>query len=350
MIRSKQGAFFLCLLLIMLLSVVDSYGNAVCECNEMPEHSCDEGYFCDDMQVCSPFYFSDDMQLGGMCEPECTIGTCKYGCDASENPVAGIGCAIPGQVCCEPSGTVTTCTATTPYIDCSACVGIEEGTNSVCTSCCDCTVSSTDPSCGDGTCNGAETRITCPEDCSAGECGDFICNVGERIDCPEDCPGICGDGTCNRNERTTCPSDCSGRLVAGPEPINTIFTSPLSNLLTGFATYASCTQKYASCSAVPLANCDVCCPPITTPDCGNGLLDNTEQCDNSASPRFRDAQDSCQEVNSQYSGGTLDCSSLLTSWRQLRMVSCPFRNLCCFWLSFRALQLHNLSLLLALPR
>lgn len=48
-----------------------------------------------------------------------------------------------------------------------------------------------EPSCGDGTCNGTETMISCPEDCidmAQQTCGDGTCNGTETmISCPEDC-------------------------------------------------------------------------------------------------------------------------------------------------------------------
>ncbi|WP_052518329.1 hypothetical protein [Archangium violaceum] len=41
-------------------------------------------------------------------------------------------------------------------------------------------------------------------------CGDGICALIERSNCPADCPnGICGDGVCCNGETTlSCPSDC----------------------------------------------------------------------------------------------------------------------------------------------
>ena len=87
--------------------------------------------------------------------------------------------------------------------------------------------------CGDGTCNGSETCVSCRADCEAtcpppppdipvAQCGDGTCNGSEtcvscRADCEATCPpppmdvpmAFCGDRTCNGGELCgTCPSDC----------------------------------------------------------------------------------------------------------------------------------------------
>jgi hypothetical protein len=44
--------------------------------------------------------------------------------------------------------------------------------------------------CGDATCNVAETCVTCPQDCGTcrERCGDFVCSAGEtETECPGDC-------------------------------------------------------------------------------------------------------------------------------------------------------------------
>ena len=126
------------------------------------------------------------------------------------------------------------------------------------------------PFCGDGVCNGRENPITCPSDCSeepicrtnrdcrdprkplcdngvcvadmepecqidqdcgdprlicsdggickprASECGNLICELGERRTCPEDCENIeCGNLICEPGERRTCPEDCENNTECG---------------------------------------------------------------------------------------------------------------------------------------
>ena len=68
--------------------------------------------------------------------------------------------------------------------------------------------------CGDGRCEGAETKYSCAKDCGAPNlCGNNICDNGETsISCPADCKqpaGYCGDAKCDSNEtKTSCPADC----------------------------------------------------------------------------------------------------------------------------------------------
>jgi len=104
--------------------------------------------------------------------------------------------------------------------------------------------------CNDGICNGAETYVTCSQDCPppAPYCGDGICNNGETsATCPSDCSvaPFCGDGSCNGTETSaTCISDCpaslpSFTLTANPTIIDleisalprniTLTWSPVSN-------------------------------------------------------------------------------------------------------------------------
>src|SRR5690606_1616624 len=53
------------------------------------------------------------------------------------------------------------------------------------------------PTCGDGTCNGGETCMTCSGDCGA-------------------CGPTCGDGTCDPNEDCgSCASDCGACPTCG---------------------------------------------------------------------------------------------------------------------------------------
>ncbi|MBN1429386.1 MAG: hypothetical protein JXB07_13520 [Anaerolineae bacterium] len=76
--------------------------------------------------------------------------------------------------------------------------------------------------CGDGTCNGSETFVTCPADCGLvvlPVCGDGVCNgVETMLSCPADCGiatlPVCGDGVCNSSETfLSCPADCKISLT-----------------------------------------------------------------------------------------------------------------------------------------
>ncbi|NTX01967.1 hypothetical protein [Myxococcus sp. CA040A] len=72
-------------------------------------------------------------------------------------------------------------------------------------------------SCGDNVCNGFESELTCPADCT--RCGDASCGPLENpTSCPYDC-GSCGDGVCGYNEEIfSCPADCDicGNGICGP--------------------------------------------------------------------------------------------------------------------------------------
>lgn len=71
--------------------------------------------------------------------------------------------------------------------------------------------------CGDATCNGSETELTCPTDCDKSTCGDLVCDATEtEASCPADCKkkSVCGDMTCAADETPTgCPQDCTGEMT-----------------------------------------------------------------------------------------------------------------------------------------
>ena len=92
------------------------------------------------------------------------------------------------------------------------------------------------PFCNDGSCNGAETCSSCPNDCGACQgdtcsliggcesgycvhnicrpssiyCGDIYCDSGETCSsCASDCGACCGNGACDYGETcSSCPTDC----------------------------------------------------------------------------------------------------------------------------------------------
>ncbi|MCR4369219.1 MAG: hypothetical protein NUV67_04920 [archaeon] len=75
------------------------------------------------------------------------------------------------------------------------------------------------PFCGDNSCGGNETSVSCPSDCGA-VCGDGACtNTESKQTCPADCgPNrVCGDGACTPGENyNNCAADCEapqGQIV-----------------------------------------------------------------------------------------------------------------------------------------
>ena len=84
--------------------------------------------------------------------------------------------------------------------------------------------------CGDLSCNGGESALTCPVDCSA-SCGDSYCTHDETsFSCPSDCGGaVCGNNICEGGENiTNCAQDCAPIWVSLPKPLSDPITFPAS--------------------------------------------------------------------------------------------------------------------------
>ncbi len=120
-------------------------------------------------------------------------------------------------------------------------------------------------SCGNGTCDAAESPSNCPQDC---RCGDGKCDPEELLTCPADC-GRCGDGTCQAWETPkTCAPDCKPTCGDGSCDLDEPWTCPQdcscpdSPYYSG--RYAKCGDGYCQ-SADPLGpeNCNNC-----PQDCG----------------------------------------------------------------------------------
>jgi cysteine-rich repeat protein len=158
-----------------------------------------------------------------------------------------------------------------------------------------CTTSQTgvipEPYCNDGKCqqivDGYDERSDtspdyCPADCefdSADFCDeDGLCEGNENaFNCPADCStggGFeCGDGTCNDNE--ICPLDCDGGSCTDDTNLD----------CDGDETALSCSQCYCGDNVCDASESAPTCPEdcsdivIGEGECGNGILDDGEGCD-----------------------------------------------------------------------
>jgi len=78
------------------------------------------------------------------------------------------------------------------------------------------------PSCGDGSCNGAETCSTCPTDCGV-------------------CPADCGNGICDGTETSSsCPEDCVNPIVCSLERCQEVYPSTVTAICSNNNSGESC--------------------------------------------------------------------------------------------------------------
>ncbi|MBK8257306.1 MAG: hypothetical protein IPK82_32110 [Polyangiaceae bacterium] len=177
----------------------DNFTGNGCECGNMCSagqcQGCGDGQ-CTGTETCTS------------CPNDC--GSCNCGnniCDMFET------CAnCPGDCCC---GDLVCDMASEDCMSCPADCGI-------CSS-----SSSGGGSCGDGTCDGGETCLSCAADCC---CGNGICDIATEdcMTCPQDCMcgssgagggAVCGNTFCESPDEdcATCPVDC-GACMCGSHP------------------------------------------------------------------------------------------------------------------------------------
>ncbi len=208
----------------------------------------------------------------------------------------GVSCSNPSDTCnsdctCTPSSTPCgdgdldpgeSCDPGTPGVSC-----LNPG--DICNS--DCTCSPGGSSC-DGNCDPGDS-VTCPSDCPP-VCGDGWCSFGEYCTCLSDCwssgPDTCGDNICNCGETSgTCSNDC----WSGGCDFATWCTDPECNASCGDGLCAcgetssscplDCTSSGNACGDGICAfgeDCNTCVRDCgTCPVCGNGKVEQGEQCE-----------------------------------------------------------------------
>lgn len=105
--------------------------------------------------------------------------------------------------CAAPSfnGVSVSCSTTTYCISHQNGVSCDQGASGMTQHTCS--------TCGNYQCDAGESNVSCPIDCAI--CGDGFCSGTEDWNtCPADCvpEPSCGDGICDLGERYDCPVDC----------------------------------------------------------------------------------------------------------------------------------------------
>jgi hypothetical protein len=137
----------------------------------------------------------------------------------------------------------------------------------------------TGPVCGDGKCEGTETKQSCPADCgTAGPvCGDGKCEGTETsTNCPKDCPApTCGDGKCQAPETSeSCPADCdlTSQPVCGNGTCENGETAQSCATDCNPTNLPTCGNGYCEQGETP-TKCPEDCSGDNPPQCGNGYCE-----------------------------------------------------------------------------
>ena len=165
--------------------------------------------------------------------------------------------------------------------------------------------------CGDGACTGAETKLTCLQDCEGDVfCGDGACETPEnQTTCPADCgppPASCGDTFCDGTETcTNCPADCGSCGATCGDDICTGTETKLTCLQDCegdvFCGDTACEGKETA------ANCPVDCAAGV--NCGDGVCGALETSTNCPAD--------CQNTGPVSCNGMCGCESsapLVSGW------------------------------------
>ncbi|MEO0077168.1 MAG: IPT/TIG domain-containing protein, partial [candidate division WOR-3 bacterium] len=242
-----------------------------CRCAQA-EESCGNAPCCPGLSCCPDKKCRADCNVDGSCGPNgqcpsgytcCPDNLCKINCGGN-NP--GQSCKMPDGTCgpdsrCTPYQCVSSVTSTSPITECRCCCrnnsgcpsGLKCETNEICYQ------SSTSTPAVYGLCCGCTQN---------NQCGiDNLCRTTE----PRCCVG--------------CQNQTNGTKCYVPGLPNN----------EGECCNGVCCHGY-------------CLNGQCLTSCGNHQLEDNEQCDPTARPMFRPSQDTCQEVDPKYVGGTLGCN------------------------------------------
>ncbi len=248
-------------------------GVEVCDATNLAGRTCEDFGFDDGTLLCAAD--CAEFAMGGCYL--CGDGTCNATTENTTNCYEDCGSrcgdgALNGEELCEVGYVHSTC----------ADEGFDGGTLG-CGPMCDAYNTRNCTRCGDGTCEGDESSLTCFEDCG-GTCNDGVCQADESaVSCPGDCPAVCGDGDVTHDE------DCDGAV--GVEVTCQALAFAGGTLVCSGCAFDTSACWYCGDSTVnPGEECDegplnsdieadACRTDCNAPACGDGVVDDGEECD-----------------------------------------------------------------------
>jgi cysteine-rich repeat protein len=178
--------------------------------------------------------------------------------------------------------------------------------------------------CGDDACSKdlGESCSVCADDCCP--CGDGECSLGEACgQCPQDCCVLCGNGeldpgeACddgNNDDGDGCAKGCTdedGQATCGNAIAEMGEACDDGNTAASDGCSPECQLEYVCGDGIcenDVGESCVTCAGDCCPNCGDGIVNEFEECDGSVPPGFPTCQDQC------YPGGSPSCTSCLVDY------------------------------------
>ena len=169
--------------------------------------------------------------------------------------------------------------------------------------------------CGDGSCNNGETCSSCSQDCGTCQTGSW--NAVRDINGQSITLDVSGTGTLSYYIEENLPSGCSASSVSNGGSYNSVSGKVIWNFqdnndrdLTYTVSCSSGTlsgEMYGGDNPVSMKIIGGETEIVSsTPDCGNGDIDTSEDCDGTN----LNSKTLCSQYNSIYDSGSLSCTSL----------------------------------------